>query len=220
MVLQRLSAYFAPDDLEWRPIAYSKTKDKGLAAAYITNRAIMNRLDEVCGPENWRNEFIKGPDGGVMCGLSIRVTRDDGAEWVTKWDGAENSDIEPVKGGLSNAMRRAAVQWGVGRYLYDFPDQWVALNKYGRFETTPRVPAHFLPHGSTVPADDPEELQEAMDTLLYLADKLKVRKAELSKAAAAYTGNGDVDALSLDEINTLIERMTTAAQKAEATDAV
>jgi hypothetical protein len=147
--LKRLSDFFTAEDVEWKPITISKKTNKGLAAAYITNRAIMDRLDEVVGPENWRNEFTTGPGGGVLCGLSIRV----GQEWVTKWDGAENTDIEPVKGGLSNAMRRAAVQWGIGRYLYDLPQQWAPVEERGRFVQSPRIAPHFLPPRSSDGAD-------------------------------------------------------------------
>ena len=150
--LKRLSDYFGDDDIEWKPIVVSRKTNKGLAAAYVTNRAIMDRLDEVCGPENWKNEFMPGPNGGVVCGLSIRVERGEGsvgsggfAEWITKWDGAENTEIEAVKGGLSSSMRRAAVQWGVGRYLYKLPSQWVPVDDNGRFKQPPRVPAAFRP---------------------------------------------------------------------------
>ena len=31
-------------------------------------------------------------------------------EWVTEWDGADNSQVEAVEGGLSGATKRAAVQ--------------------------------------------------------------------------------------------------------------
>jgi hypothetical protein len=79
------------------------------------------------GPGNWKNEFRPGPDGGVMCGLSVRV----GDEWVTKWDGAENTDVEGVKGGLSSAMKRAAVQWGVGRYLYGLDESFAQVSENG-----------------------------------------------------------------------------------------
>lgn len=143
---EALQGYFPPRDLEWKPIATSKRTGKALAAAYLDTRAIMARLDAVCGPQNWRNEFAPGPNGGLLCGLSIRVVRDDGqAEWVTKWDGAENTDVESVKGGLSSAMKRAASQWGIGRYLYQLPNQWVPLNEHGRFAETPRIPREFLP---------------------------------------------------------------------------
>ena len=76
---------------------------------YITNRAIMDRLDMVVGPENWKNAFQPSPESGILCGISIRIN----SEWITKWDGAAQTNYEAVKGGLSGAMKRAAVQWGI-----------------------------------------------------------------------------------------------------------
>jgi hypothetical protein len=155
MNIERLKDFFSPEDLEWKPIAITKDKRKALAAAYITNRAICDRLDDVCGPMNWRNEFRPGPGGGVVCGISIRS--DDG-EWVTKWDGAENTDIEPVKGGLTGSMKRAASIWGIGRYLYSLPQLWVPVDERGRFAQDPKVPSQFLPRGKAKPAPKPQPL--------------------------------------------------------------
>ena len=144
--LTRLAAPFLQEDVEWKPGATTRDKTKGLAMAYISSRAVQDRLDEVCGPDGWRNEFRQAPEGGVLCGISIRVVREDGTpEWITKWDGAENTDVEAVKGGLSGAMKRAAVQWGIGRYLYRMPQQWVRLDERGRFAETPRIPGTLLP---------------------------------------------------------------------------
>lgn len=114
--LSRLQDVFPPEDIEWRVQNSGVKNDKvwAMVLCYITNRAIMERLDEVCGPENWKNEFTAAPNGGTLCGISIKC----GDEWVTKWDGADNTDFEAVKGGLSGAMKRAGVQWGIGRYLY------------------------------------------------------------------------------------------------------
>src|SRR5690606_34889001 len=148
--LRLLAAPFPPDDVEWKPGATTRDKTKGLAMAHISSRAVQDRLDEVCGPDGWRNEFQPAPGGGVLCGISVRVTHDDGtAEWITKWDGAENTDVEAVKGGLSAAMKRAAVQWGIARYLYNLPQQWVRLDERGRFAETPQIPTEFLPEGSS-----------------------------------------------------------------------
>ena len=158
MDLSKLKDCFEPNDIEWRLQQCGKTKEGkiwGMALAYVTNRAIMNRLDEVCGPENWKNEYKPAPDGGILCGISIKV----GDEWVTKWDGAENTDIEAVKGGLSGAMKRAAVQWGIGRYLYKLEESWINENKNGAYRgktkdgTTfnwdaPTLPAWALPNGT------------------------------------------------------------------------
>lgn len=125
-----LAEPFDPKDLEWRVQRDGKSSDKrwAMVVCYIDNRAIMNRLDAVCGPGNWRNEFKPweiGGKHGVLCGISIRVYMVNEEchlteeEWVTKWDGADPTDIEPIKGGLSDSMKRAAVQWGIGRYLYE-----------------------------------------------------------------------------------------------------
>ena len=158
MDLSKLKDCFEPNDIEWRLQQCGKGSNGkiwGMALAYVTNRAIMNRLDEVCGPESWKNEFKAAPDGGILCGISIKV----GDEWVTKWDGAENTDIEAVKGGLSGAMKRAAVQWGIGRYLYKLEESWINANDNGAYRgktkdgTTfkwdaPTLPAWALPNGS------------------------------------------------------------------------
>jgi hypothetical protein len=135
--LDRLADPFAPEDVEWRIQTSGEKSGKIWARvlAYITNRAIMDRLDAVAGPENWQNEYKEGPAGGVICGISIHVLPASAvsAQWITKWDGAENSDIESVKGGLSNSMKRAAVQWGMGRYLYDLEEGWAQVHDGGRF---------------------------------------------------------------------------------------
>lgn len=141
--LSRLAEPFATSDIDWKPGTVTRDKSKGLAMAYLTSRAVQERLDAVCGPADWRNEFREGPGGGVLCGLSIYVQRspDGPGEWVTKWDGAENTAVESVKGGLSGSLKRAAVMWGVGRYLYELPAQWVRLDERGRFAETPRLPS-------------------------------------------------------------------------------
>ena len=48
-----LAKPFAPEDLEWRLQNTNEEKMRGMAVPYVTNRAIQNRLDEVCGPLFW-----------------------------------------------------------------------------------------------------------------------------------------------------------------------
>lgn len=133
MDLTKLAVPFAPEDIEWRVQQSSTAADKpwAMVLAYVTNRAVMERLDDVCGPENWSNQFKESPDGGVLCGVSILTyytsNNNNYRDWVTKWDGAENTQVEAVKGGLSGAMKRAAVQWGIGRYLYNLDTNFVSL---------------------------------------------------------------------------------------------
>lgn len=114
----KLSDPFHPQDIEWRiqRMGWSGNGPWVMALAYVTNRAIQNRLDECCTPFGWQNEYRAGPSGGVICGIS--VWDKEKAQWITKWDGSDNTQIEATKGGLSGAMKRAGSQWGIGRYLY------------------------------------------------------------------------------------------------------
>jgi hypothetical protein len=133
---EKLSAPFPASDLEWRVQRSGITKDGkpwAMIVPYISNRAIQERLDVTVGPSHWRNEYrFQGDTSGgqstpgVLCGIAI--LDDVTEEWVMKWDGAEQSDIESFKGGLSNAMKRAAVQWGMGRYLYSMAAQFANLS--------------------------------------------------------------------------------------------
>jgi hypothetical protein len=81
--------------------------------AYITARDAMQRLDDVFGVGGWqtRYEYI---GERIICYLSCNFA----GEWITKADGADDTQIEGAKGGLSDALKRAAVQFGIARYLY------------------------------------------------------------------------------------------------------
>ena len=57
--LQELSRPFEPNDIEWFVGVTTRDKTKGLAIPFITNRAVQDRLDEVCGPDGWKNEYDK-----------------------------------------------------------------------------------------------------------------------------------------------------------------
>lgn len=116
-VIRELQKPFKYEDIEWRAQQAGISSNGNpycMVLAYVTNRAIMNRLDEVFGPFGWQNEFRDIPGGGVECGISVL---NDGV-WITKWDAANQTQIEATKGGRSDSMKRAAVQWGIGRYLY------------------------------------------------------------------------------------------------------
>lgn len=134
MLTQKLPAPFEAKDVEWRIQQTTQDKSRGLAVAFITSRAIQKRLDETVGPFHWKTEFSPWHQivnkGSQLCALSIYD--EERKEWVTKTDGAENSDIEPVKGGLSDSFKRAAVQWGIGRYLYSMGAVWVDVEQKGK----------------------------------------------------------------------------------------
>lgn len=132
--LHKLKEPFAPDRISWRIGATNKEKTKGIALAYIDARDVMQRLDEVCGPENWQCRY---PHAGskTVCDIGIRLmsTIQAGSEihhtyeWIWKSNGAGDTDVEGEKGAMSDAFKRAAVLWGIGQYLYDLNSPWVAL---------------------------------------------------------------------------------------------
>ena len=142
--LRKLGEPFAPEDVEWFIGVTNKEKTQGLAIPFITNRAVQERLDDVCGPDGWQNAYTAlgerelldnnnqsiGKKSSQLCGISI--WSEERREWITKWDGAEESDIEAIKGSLSSAMKRAGVQWGIGRYLYYLESPWVDIEPMGR----------------------------------------------------------------------------------------
>ena len=65
--------------------------------------------------------------------LAISVYSPERNEWIKKSDGSGATDIEPVKGGLSGALKRAASVLGIGRYLYTLEGKWVKIEPKGKF---------------------------------------------------------------------------------------
>ena len=123
--LAALSAEFPRGAVSWRAQNLTQNGDKALALAYIDARDVMDRLDAVCGPENWQDRY-EFHGVRTVCYLSIRI----GNEWITKADGAGDSDVEAEKGAISDALKRAAVKWGIGRYLYSIESPWVPCESY------------------------------------------------------------------------------------------
>lgn len=97
---------------QWR---VQSVKEYGAdCVAYIDSRDVQRRLDEVCGPENWQDDYFE-IGGKVFCKIGILC----GGHWVWKSDCGTESNVEKEKGQASDAFKRAAVKWGIGRFLYD-----------------------------------------------------------------------------------------------------
>ncbi len=103
-----------------------------MVLAYITARAIANRLDAVVGPENWQNtplvvHELRPRVMAMQVGISIRI----GDQWITRYDVSEPTNIEPAKGGFSGAMKRAGALFGIGRYLYLLDETFAEVSDSG-----------------------------------------------------------------------------------------
>jgi hypothetical protein len=121
--------------------------------AYIDARDVMKRLDTVMGADNYQTKYIP-LDGGFICELSLKI----GGEWITRSDGANNTKVEPIKGGISSALKRAANAWGIGRYLYYLdPSKFNARNVH-------QWPAWALPNNEVENWEDLAELEAGLET--------------------------------------------------------
>lgn len=120
-----LSAPFPSDAIDWRIGSTTKDKKKGMALAYIDARTVADRLDALCGMDGWQCNYTQGVNGSIVCNIGILVPGD---RWIWKADGAGATDYEGEKGALSDAFKRAAVRFGVGRYLYGMNTPWVELD--------------------------------------------------------------------------------------------
>lgn len=124
--VSQLAAEFPRESVSWRAQSVTKQGDKAMALAYIDARDVMDRLDLICGPENWQDRYVETAKGRVISTIEINI----GGTWISKSDGAGDTAVEGDKGGISDAFKRAAVKWGIGRYLYDMPTPWVPCDAY------------------------------------------------------------------------------------------
>jgi len=136
-VRQRLAAPFSPEQVEFKPT--NVAAGKALALAYVEARTVMDRLDDVLGVDGWRDEYVVVSPESLLCRLTCRI---DGVE-VTKVDVGEG---DSPKAAVSDALKRAAVKFGVGRYLYRLPAERFPFDATTRtFKVTPTLPAWAIP---------------------------------------------------------------------------
>lgn len=139
---KQLKNPFDPKFVKVRIGATNREKTKGIALFYLDVREVRKRLTEVCGLDGWQSETKAITAGneflGATCKMGIRMP--DGS-WVWHEDAGE-----PAKGGnkvkaaFSDAIKRAAVNFGVGAYLYYIPNTWHDLDKKGNFIKKPFLP--------------------------------------------------------------------------------
>lgn len=127
MDIKRLFDPFPARSISWRVGVTTKDKTKGIALAYIDARDVMQRLDDVCGVAGWQCRYPWAEGKKLVCEIGIKIE----SEWLYKANGCGDTDVEAEKGAMSDAFKRAAVLWGIGRYLYDLPNSWVPIEAFG-----------------------------------------------------------------------------------------
>ncbi len=163
MNLKYLASPFPKQAVHWRAQSLTRNGDKAMALAYLDARDVQDRLDLVCGPERWQCEYAESARGRVICRIGIRV----GDEWVWKADGAGDTAVEGEKGGISDAFKRAAVPWGIGRYLYRVSAPWVPCETYERsgkvhWKSWKENPWDHVKNAPPAPEDRARELYQTL----------------------------------------------------------
>lgn len=118
-----MSGIFRPlraDEIEVRVASMS---GKGYQLVlYKDSRCDKRILDEVFGPLRWKSEY-REVKGNLYCAISI--WDEDLKQWISKEDCGTESNKEKEKGEASDAFKRAATAWGIGRELYTRIPIWV-----------------------------------------------------------------------------------------------
>lgn len=178
-IQKKLAEPFDPTEVKFKPQMVKN--NRALAMAYIDARLVQERLDEVVGLGNWQDRFKILNDGSVVCRLSVKI--DD--KWVTKTDVGSLSEQpdagDRLKAAFSDALKRAAVKFGIGRYLYGLAAQWVDYDAVKKQLTQlPQLPEWAIPKKLATP--------QQVYQLEGLLDEARIPEAEwkawLDKAVA------------------------------------
>lgn len=151
---ERLAEPFSVDEIKWKPQVVKG--ERAMVVAYVDARVVMDRLDAVFGSSGWSDEYSLLDGGCVLCRLSCRVN----GEWIHKADVGSPSEQpdegDRIKAAHSDALKRAAIKWGIGRYLYRLPTGvWVDYDSKARTFRPPALPDWALPRGDKSAARRP-----------------------------------------------------------------
>ncbi|MBB5234438.1 hypothetical protein HNQ09_001876 [Deinococcus budaensis] len=161
-VQKRLAAPFPAHLVGWKPQALTKDRSRALLVAYIDARAVMDRLDATC-PDLWefRTREVTGTPTPIVQGslTVLGVTREDYGE-------AGEGEAGTIKAAASDALKRCAVHFGIGRYLYDLPKCWADWDDKKREPvSTPELPEWARPEHERSPGG--AHIVQAMEQLRY-----------------------------------------------------
>lgn len=161
-VQRRLQAPFSAHLVGWRAAAFNKDRSRALLLAYVDARAVQDRLDAIC-PDSWSFELtvIEGAASPTVKGrlTVLGVVREDIGE-------AGEGERGTLKAAASDALKRCAVQFGIGRYLYDLPKTWADWNDQKHApKITPQLPEWARPDFERSPGG--AHIAQAMDQLKY-----------------------------------------------------
>ena len=184
-ITKKLLEPFPDAVIKWKPGATTQDKSKALAMPYVDARAVQDRLDQVVGVLGWKDEYEFLSDGSALCRLSLRINE----EWITKMDVGSPSE-QPDEGdrrkaALSDALKRAAVKFGIGRHLYSLTPKWVEYDaKKKRLKQTPTLGKSSPSPGSNTSSHQQPTQQKQPS----LYDRLRSKDKALANAGYSKPG--------------------------------
>lgn len=150
-IAEALRAPFDVSHIDWKPQGKGRN-GKVRVVPYIDARLAMKRLSEVFGVNHWSDSYKV-----LVADDKIAVV-----ECTIVAGGASHSDVgdceiggytpnlgAALKGAYSDSLKRAAVHFGVGAYLYAMPEFYVDCDSNGHpvkgFQEKLKLPSFAIP---------------------------------------------------------------------------
>ena len=127
-IFEQLSAEFTEVGMDGKVYPSCKWKPqtcnikKALCVPYIDARQVSDRLNNVLGVDGWESTIEETSNNALIYNLSINI---DG-KVISKADMGDEQAYGGEKAKASDGLKRAAVLFGVGKYLYQMEP--VSLN--------------------------------------------------------------------------------------------
>lgn len=186
-IINKLRAPFPEDRIEWRIQSCGDKTDGTVWArvlAYIDNRSAMERLDEVFGLDWSHREEFHNIGTSAVCVVTI-TTAGRTVTGSCEVELNKGDDIDPFKSAASGAMKRAVVNLGVGRYLYDLPEAWAVIGDRGKHQGKTKQGTRFRWDAPSLEG----AARAATEHVEYAAPVQRVAAPAPASAPAADTGD-------------------------------
>jgi len=183
---------FPPQIVKWRIGPRNQEKTKGQPLCYVDARMVMQRLDDVVGQDNWQDKYAETPKR-IICSLGIF----NGDTWIWKSDGAGDTSMEGEKGGLSDAFKRAAVKFGIGRYLYSVHVPWIDLKEGGYMPDNWNGQEYLKAHKPTAWITHMNAVKENWDSIVSIKEHTREGRDSAAWEELSELGEAVVYALNM-----------------------
>jgi len=188
-ISEALARPFHPSEVKFKP--QTVKGNRALAIAYIDCRVIQDRLDAVLGVMGWQDEYMIQTDGSVVCKLQLKL----GDQWVSKMDVGSPSEQpdsgDRLKAAFSDSLKRAAVKFGIGRYLYRLTAIWTDYDPVKKqFIQPPKLPSWAIPVSAKPAPEEPKPVSSGNLPANGIELQQRLQQYEAKLAAQKLCANG------------------------------